>query len=76
MPGIKIPNGAATPEVRHKNTNHITPNMRAFCQSISLLSDINDLIVLDYDSKKSVANRSNELSGHRNYLIGNDGFFV
>ena len=70
MQGIKIPTGAAVPDVTVKKTNHITPKIKAFSNKIVLLSDIKLLMVLDYASNMSVANLSNLPSGHKNCLVG------
>lgn len=70
MHGIKIPEGAAVPEDRQVNINHIVENIKALENRISLWSDINERMVFYCDSKIKVASLSNLPSGHKNVLVG------
>lgn len=66
MHGKNIPLGTADPEDRDVNTSQITPKIHALMKRISLVSDMNDLIVFDCVSNMIVASLSNFPSGQRN----------
>jgi hypothetical protein len=73
MQGMNIPTGAAVPEVRDRNMNHMMAKIRAFGKRIVLLFDMKLLMVLDYPSNIRVASLSKVPSLQRNYLVGTDG---
>jgi hypothetical protein len=47
MQGMNIPTGAAVPEVRERNMNHMIAKIRAFGKRIVLLFDMKLLMVFD-----------------------------
>jgi hypothetical protein len=66
MHGINIPEGTADPDDRLVKANHTKNRIIAFESKKLLSEDMNDLIVLAYESNMSVASLSNVPSGHKN----------